>query len=152
MAQRLYRSEDDKVISGLCGGIGEFFDLDPTIIRIVFVILTIWGGVGVILYIIGVLVVSVRPSSLAEGEKKTKNTDFTDKINEIAQDLKEKVNNKNRKMPRGEVIIGSAIILFGLLLFIENFFPHYGLDLFWPIVLILFGFYVLSGTFKKGKK
>lgn len=152
MAQRLYRSEDDKVISGLCGGVGEFFDLDPTIIRIVFVILTIWGGVGVILYIIGVLVVPVRPSNLAEGEKKTKNTDFTDKINEIAQDLKEKVNNKNRKMLRGEVIIGSAIILFGLLLFIENFLPHYGLDLFWPIMLILFGFYVLSGTFKKGNK
>lgn len=63
MAQtkRLYRSETNKVLGGVCGGIGEYFSLDPVIIRLAFVIFTLMGGSGILLYLI--LWIVVPPKS-----------------------------------------------------------------------------------------
>lgn len=63
MAQpkRLYRSENNRVLGGVCGGIGEYFSLDPVIIRLAFVIFTLMGGSGILLYII--LWIVVPPKS-----------------------------------------------------------------------------------------
>lgn len=59
MDKKLYRSSTDKTISGVLGGIGEYFDLDPTLIRIAYVFLTIFsaGFPGILLYIIMALIV-----------------------------------------------------------------------------------------------
>jgi phage shock protein C len=50
-AQRLTRSETDKVIAGVCGGLAEYFDVDPTIVRVVAVILALMGA-GILAYIV----------------------------------------------------------------------------------------------------
>lgn len=51
--QRLYRSRVDKMLGGVCGGLGEYFDVDPVLVRLGFVILTILGsGVGVLIYLV----------------------------------------------------------------------------------------------------
>ncbi|MEX1277360.1 MAG: PspC domain-containing protein, partial [Bacteroidota bacterium] len=52
MAKRLYRSRTDSVIAGVAGGIGEYLDVDPVLIRIAFVVATFAGGFGIIMYII----------------------------------------------------------------------------------------------------
>jgi phage shock protein PspC (stress-responsive transcriptional regulator) len=52
MARRLYRSKTEKMLGGVCGGLGELLDIDPTIVRLVFVLLTIWGGAGAIIYLV----------------------------------------------------------------------------------------------------
>jgi phage shock protein C len=52
MARRLYRSQTEKMIGGVCGGLAEVLDIDPTIVRVVFVLLGLLGGHGVLLYII----------------------------------------------------------------------------------------------------
>jgi phage shock protein C len=53
VAKRLYRSSSDKVIAGVCGGLGEYFDIDPIIWRIVFIFLLMPGGFpGFIPYLI----------------------------------------------------------------------------------------------------
>ena len=52
MARRLYRSQTEKMIGGVCGGLGEVLDVDPTIVRVVFVLLGLLGGHGILLYII----------------------------------------------------------------------------------------------------
>jgi phage shock protein C len=52
MARRLYRSETEKMVGGVCGGLGEVLDVDPTIIRVVFVLLAFLGGHGILLYLI----------------------------------------------------------------------------------------------------
>lgn len=52
--RKLYRSATDVKIAGVCGGIGEYFNVDPTLIRIIYVILSLWLAVigGVILYLV----------------------------------------------------------------------------------------------------
>ena len=48
--RRLYRSTDDRVVAGVCGGLGDYFDVDPVIFRIAFVVLAFVGGAGFLLY------------------------------------------------------------------------------------------------------
>ncbi len=52
MSRRLYRSEKDRMIGGVCGGLAEVLDIDPTIVRVIFVLLALLGGHGILLYII----------------------------------------------------------------------------------------------------
>jgi phage shock protein PspC (stress-responsive transcriptional regulator) len=50
--KRLYRSRTDRKLAGVCGGLGEYFNLDPTLVRVLFVLATLAGGPGLILYIV----------------------------------------------------------------------------------------------------
>lgn len=53
MPQRtLYRSREERMLAGVCGGIGEYFAVDPTLVRLVFVLLGVFTGVGVLAYIV----------------------------------------------------------------------------------------------------
>jgi phage shock protein C len=52
MARRLYRSQTEKMVGGVCGGLAEALDIDPTIVRVAFVLLALLGGHGVLLYLI----------------------------------------------------------------------------------------------------
>ncbi len=55
--KKLYRSKKDRMLAGVCGGIGEYFGIDSTLVRILWVLLTLGGGAGLILYIICAIVV-----------------------------------------------------------------------------------------------
>jgi phage shock protein PspC (stress-responsive transcriptional regulator) len=52
MERRLYRSRTEKMIAGVCGGVAEYFNTDPTIVRLLWVLITLLGGAGVLLYIV----------------------------------------------------------------------------------------------------
>lgn len=56
MKKRLYKAKTNEKICGVCGGIAEYFDIDPTIIRLAWVLFTALGGSGVIAYIVAALV------------------------------------------------------------------------------------------------
>lgn len=55
--KKLYRSRTNRKISGVCGGIGEYFDIDPTIIRVCWAIFSLIYGVGILAYIIAIFVI-----------------------------------------------------------------------------------------------
>lgn len=57
MSKRLYKSRKNKMIDGVCGGIAEYFNMDPTIIRIIAVIIACFKGAGIIAYIIACFVI-----------------------------------------------------------------------------------------------
>ena len=59
--KKLYRSRNDKMLTGVCGGLGDFLGLDPTLVRLMFVLLAILGGHGVILYLIMCIIVPPAP-------------------------------------------------------------------------------------------
>lgn len=56
MKKRLYKSSTDKKVCGVCGGIANYFDVDPTVIRLILVIFTLVGGSGLIAYIIAAII------------------------------------------------------------------------------------------------
>lgn len=56
MKKRICKSNTEKKLSGVCGGIAEYFDLDPTVIRLAWVAFTLLGGSGILAYIIAAIV------------------------------------------------------------------------------------------------
>ena len=66
--KRLERSSSDRVLAGVCGGLGRYFDLSPAFYRLGFVVLTLLGGAGVLVYLAAVLVIPQegKPASIAE--------------------------------------------------------------------------------------
>jgi len=56
MSKRLYRIEDGKKLLGVCGGIAEYLDIDPTIIRLIWVLMIFCVGVGILAYFIAALI------------------------------------------------------------------------------------------------
>lgn len=65
--KKLYRSNTNKVFAGIIGGLGEYFEIDPVIIRLFWVLLVIFSGVvpGVLVYIIALIVVPSKPAETA---------------------------------------------------------------------------------------
>lgn len=61
MEKRLYKSNQNKMLDGVCGGIAEYFDLDPTLVRLGWVLLSALGGSGVIAYIVAAVVIPRNP-------------------------------------------------------------------------------------------
>jgi phage shock protein C len=61
MERRLYRSRNDRTLAGVCAGIAEYFGWDPTLVRLAWVLLTLLGGSGILLYLITWLVVPETP-------------------------------------------------------------------------------------------
>ncbi len=59
--KKLFKSSTDKKFCGVCGGIAEYFNIDPTIIRLVWAILSIWFGFGILIYIIAAIVMPSFP-------------------------------------------------------------------------------------------
>lgn len=61
MEKRLYKSNTDKKLDGVCAGIANYFNIDPTLIRLAWVIFTLAGGSGIIAYIIAAIVIPREP-------------------------------------------------------------------------------------------
>ena len=65
MKKRLYRVNEGKQIAGVCAGIAEFLDIDPTVVRLIWALLGLTGG-GILAYIIAALVIPVKPLGIEE--------------------------------------------------------------------------------------
>lgn len=57
MKKRLHKSRDNRMIAGICGGLGEYFDIDPTVIRLGWVLFCALGGSGFVAYIIAAIII-----------------------------------------------------------------------------------------------
>ncbi|NIM94607.1 MAG: PspC domain-containing protein [Anaerolineales bacterium] len=59
--RRLYRSTEDRWLAGVCGGIGEYFSLDPTIVRLLFILIAFAFGGGILVYLLLWLIIPENP-------------------------------------------------------------------------------------------
>lgn len=126
----LYRSQSNRVISGVCGGMGEYLGLDATLLRILFVLLAFVNGIGILLYLLALIIIPKNRSEENHAISSTKQ-------------------NRNTS-----VLIGSILIIIGIYLLMGYFTPFwfpfdfywnwvYNWRLFWPVLLILIGaFYI----------
>ena len=58
--KKLYRSEENKLFLGVCGGLGEYLDVDPTVIRLLWAIFVLAGGSGILVYIIAAIIMPLQ--------------------------------------------------------------------------------------------
>ena len=62
--KKLYKSDVDRKLCGVCGGIAEYFGIDSTIVRLIWVVLVVFFGTGILAYIIAALVISDYPNKI----------------------------------------------------------------------------------------
>lgn len=146
MQNRIYRSKNDRVISGVCGGIAKYFDVDPTIIRILWVIITITFGVGILAYIICALVIperstlersNPREEYVVEPKKSTGSSSNYSSAELYYENEDGDDNSRNR------ILIGILLICIGVIVFIKRYIPRLDFDNLWPLLLIIGGVYII---------
>jgi len=62
MEKKLYKSNTDKKIDGVCAGIAEYFNIDPTVVRLAWVLFSLMGGSGILAYIICIIIIPAKPT------------------------------------------------------------------------------------------
>lgn len=63
-SKKLYRSRNDKMVAGVCGGLGKYLNIDPTLIRLIFALLVFFGvGSGLLIYLVLMIVVPLEPDA-----------------------------------------------------------------------------------------
>ena len=60
-SRKLYRSMNDKMLCGVCGGLGDYLGIDSTIVRLIWVVFTLCGGAGLLAYIIAAIIIPNAP-------------------------------------------------------------------------------------------
>ncbi len=136
---RLYRSEKNRVIGGVAGGLGEYFGIDYTIIRVIFVLLTIFGGYGILIYLILWFIMPSEHSDSRSFHIDNKD-EIKEKIRQFAHNIRAQSDSHTR------VWVGFVLILLGLLFFANNLNLFYFADLgrLWPLILVLLGIALLG--------
>jgi phage shock protein C len=114
-SQRMVRrSRSDRVIAGVCGGVGRYLGVDPVLLRIAFIILALANGLGVIAYVVAwVAIPEERPDQpagpLPEPRRET-----------------------------GRLVLGGALVVLGLVLLLDRLAPELD-ELFWPVAVVAVG-------------
>lgn len=136
MNPRLMRSEDEKMIAGVCGGLGQYLGVDPVFVRLAFLLLIPAGGVGLPLYFILMIIMpSEADVDLTQSEIVEKNLEgLGDTISSSVE--------RSRQHPNGPSIAAALLILMGFYFLFENFGWING-SIFWPLALILLGVFLL---------
>ncbi len=134
--KRLYRSKTNRVIAGVCGGLGEYFSLDPVLFRILFVALTIAGGSGILLYVVLIFVIPEAGTSGAVTVEGVVN-EVKESVQKTAQDMKA----DPRWFDNRRNLVAGLIIAVGIIALLNQFAPFRWLTwgVFWPVVVIAIG-------------
>lgn len=139
MYKKLYRSVTDKMIGGVCGGIAEYFEIDPVIVRLIFVLAVIFGGSGILAYIILWIIIPQKPFIITPF-----NQDKPGTTTGNATDDKQKTENQfqmnsvKHKTDRS-IFAGAFLIILGVIFLLDNFVPSFRFGDFWPLILIGLG-------------
>lgn len=124
--RKIYRIKTDYIIAGVSSGIAKYFQIDTTLVRLIFVLLAIGGGGGVLLYLILWLIIPV------EGENNMKKIEIEKNVNEIKTSKK-----RNSFWGLILVVLGSAILVDKIIPMVIQW------DYVWPGVLIILGLYLI---------
>jgi phage shock protein PspC (stress-responsive transcriptional regulator) len=116
--RRLVRSRDDRVIAGVCGGLGKYWAVDPVLIRIAALLLVFAGGAGIVLYIVGWIAIPEESEDVTVAAPSIPTEDRT----------------------RSAVALGLVFIALGALFLADAIWPDFlSWRYVWPIALIAIG-------------
>ena len=66
MEKKLYRIKNDKVLAGVCGGVAEYFKIDPTVVRVLWALASLQGFAGVLAYIVCAFIIPEKPDDIID--------------------------------------------------------------------------------------
>lgn len=151
MDRQLYRPRKNRVVAGVCSGFGEYFGIDPTIIRIVTIVIMM-SGVGLPAYIIAAIIMPDETKIYSGGfnEWKTDTSgaagttdDFVREHEKVKDEWEQPVKQNNEK---NKIIMGAILVGLGFLFLVKQFLPAFDWKFFIPVLLMgIGGLIILKG-------
>lgn len=154
MAKKLHRSNSQKVLGGVAGGIAEYFDIDPVLVRILFLIALFGAGASILVYIIMWIIIPVSPYmpenfyhenyNPSEPNNQSKDSKNPSESNSFEYSQSDSDSSRSLKL-----FFGIALIVIGLLSFLDQFIHIIDFKWLFPSLLIAIGVYLM---FRAGEK
>jgi phage shock protein C len=142
MNPKLYRSSTDRVIAGVCGGLGAYLAIDPIFVRLFFVLLALGGGSGVLIYLLLWIVIPCdEQGQVASAARIGGSADeIAQRARTLGGDLRASARNGN---PQAALLVGAALIVFGAVFLVQNlhivWLRWLDIGVLWPLLLICGG-------------
>ena len=153
MERRLQRSVTDRIIAGVCAGVGEYFDIDPTLVRVAFVLLGFVSGIGILAYVILALLMP-RAGEVAApvGDRARAGIDdlgegatrLAGQARSMYHEARGAYGGFGRRAT-GQIIVGVIFVLVGSLLLLSNFVNLWllGWRFIWPLLIVIAGLFIV---------
>lgn len=171
MDKRLYRSRKNKILAGVCGGIGDYLNIDPVIVRLIWVATFFAGGAGLLLYIVAMIIIPVQPSQ-ETAKYRDLNEDQNDEKKEERDENDEEEKDENKDSSDFKtytkniteddqnvikILIAVFLIFIGLSLFFNavlpiNIFFFLSWRIILSVVLIVVGGLLIFNNIKERRK
>ncbi len=180
MEKRLYRSRTDRMIWGVCGGLGEYFNIDPVIVRVLMVLLIFAGGAGIVIYLILALVVPLEGSTSTRPEETVRENvaEMRSSAKELGANLKDTFQEDHKPETKAEtkaetkeetkaegpreprrhrqgarIIFGVIVVVIGLIFLLGtlNLLSWFRWDLLWPLLVVLIGVLIIAGHSRRSQ-
>jgi len=158
--EKLRRSKRESVIGGVAGGLGVYFNTDPVIFRILFVVLAFTGGGGVFIYLLMWIFVPKEeiafqaPNNTSQNQNTEENTSSHPHDESQANEENNTYNMANENAPttskkNGNLLGGSILIIVGMFFLADDFFPWFNWEYLWPVALIIVGLAIIKINYEK---
>ena len=121
------------MIGGVAGGIAEYFDIDPVIVRIIFVC-ALFFGAGILAYILLWIIIPEEPFTFDKNNTSEQSTTSEQKT--TVENENENIEHKHNGNKRTSYIFGGLLVVLGVILLFSNFVSF---DAFWPLIFIALG-------------
>jgi phage shock protein C len=134
MTGRLVRTQNDRMIGGVCGGLGRYLNLDSTLVRLAFVLFTLAGGAGVLIYLILLIVMPLDNAASTA-------------VNYTPAD-------DGERQRRTSILVGGGLILVGLCYFLGHIpgLAWLSLGNLWPLLLIAVGVWIIVNFYSNQER
>jgi phage shock protein PspC (stress-responsive transcriptional regulator) len=155
--KRLFRNSSDKVIAGVCSGLGDYFDLDHILVRLIFIVLVLAGGSGVLIYLILWIATPEKP---VEFHQSSNTSTMENQQTNWGQTPGQQTNpspetpggqEKHDRRNRGNLIGGLVLITVGAIFLADEFLPNVNFGDLWPVILIVIGIGLLINVVGRRK-
>jgi phage shock protein PspC (stress-responsive transcriptional regulator) len=155
MSGRLLRSKTDRFLGGVCGGLGRYLGFDPTVIRLVFLLLIFGTGWGVVLYI--ALWILLPAEGSPEPGAGDVGGQLSERMKGVGEDLRQATQRPN---PKAGLWFGAGLIVVGAFLFLQRLGEtlgitwlntFFGWQLILPALIILIGVAIIIRGMRKGE-
>ena len=153
---KLYRSETEKIIGGVCGGLGEYLHIDPLILRILFVLLAMVNGLGLVAYLLLWVFVPASHAAYTSQEELMRHNveEIGERARELSKEARQALDGKwgGTKVSGNHMLIAGAVLAgVGLLILLSNFhlLGWFNLGKLWPLVLIAVGGVILLNNLRE---
>ncbi len=137
MKKKLYRSSRGKVIAGVCTGLGEYFEIDPVLVRALFVIALFSGGIGATFYFV-LWIIMPSEETVFSSQPPTEPSEISETDDRVFSEKH-----------KGAVLTGLVLVGLGIFFLIREFFPMLSFKYMLPLILIAIGSVIVFNALRK---